>query len=74
MIDLHMQSTFIGGRRIPAEAFLMKTCARPVYNADSRSPGDFTLRKLALRVIRGAVLTDGDADRTQRNAREVPGR
>ena len=48
-----------------------KTGARLVYNTDSHSPGDFTPWKDAVRIIRGAGLTEKDAARMQENAREL---
>ena len=48
-----------------------KTGARLVYNTDSHSPGDFTPWKDAVRIIRGAGLTEKDAARMQDNAREL---
>ena len=45
--------------------------ARLVYNTDSHSPGDFTPWEDALRIIRGAGLSDGDAARMQENARAL---
>ncbi len=49
----------------------MKTGARLVYNTDSHSPGDFTPWPVALRIIRGAGLSETDAVRMQANAREL---
>jgi putative hydrolase len=49
----------------------VKCGARLVYNTDSHSPGDFTPWEDALRIIRGAGLSDGDAARMQRNARDL---
>ncbi len=49
----------------------MKTGARLVYNTDSHSPGDFTSWHDAMRIIRGAGLTEKDASRMQENAREL---
>lgn len=49
----------------------MKTGARLVYNTDSHSPGDFTPWHVAVRIIRGAGLTEKDATRMQANAREL---
>jgi histidinol phosphatase-like PHP family hydrolase len=51
----------------------MKCGARLVYNTDSHSPGDFTPWEDALRIIRGAGLTERDARRMQENARELIG-
>jgi len=48
-----------------------KTGARLVYNTDSHSPGDFTTWEDAVRIIRGAGLTEKDAARMQENAREL---
>ena len=48
-----------------------KTGARLVYNTDSHSPGDFTTWEDAVRIIRGAGLTEKDATRMQDNAREL---
>jgi histidinol phosphatase-like PHP family hydrolase len=48
-----------------------KTGARLVYNTDSHSPGDFTPWEDAVRIIRGAGLTEKDAARMQENAREL---
>jgi hypothetical protein len=42
-----------------------------VYNSDSHSPEDFTPWETALRIIRGAGLSDRDAARMQGNAREL---
>lgn len=53
-------------------ARLAEKCgARLVYNTDSHSPGDFTPWEDALRIIRGAGLSDGDAARMQENARAL---
>jgi histidinol phosphatase-like PHP family hydrolase len=52
----------------------MKCGARLVYNTDSHSPGDFTPWEDALRIIRGAGLTEREARRMQENARELIGR
>ncbi|MEW6721523.1 MAG: histidinol phosphate phosphatase domain-containing protein [Thermodesulfobacteriota bacterium] len=49
----------------------VKTGARMVYNTDSHSPGDFTPWDAALRIIRGASLTERDALRMQENARRI---
>lgn len=43
----------------------MKSGAGLVYNTDSHSPGDFTPWETALRIIRGAGLTERDAGRMQ---------
>lgn len=45
--------------------------ARLIYNTDSHSPGDFTPWGMALKIIRGAGLTEKDAVRMQANAREL---
>lgn len=45
--------------------------ARMVYNTDSHSPGDFTTWDTALRIIRGAGLSEADAGRMQKNALEL---
>ena len=52
----------------------MKVGARMVYNTDSHAPGDFTPWDKALRIIRGASLTERDAIKMQENAREIIGR
>jgi histidinol phosphatase-like PHP family hydrolase len=49
----------------------MKCGARLVYNTDSHAPGDFTPWEAALRIIRGAGLSDRDAARMQENARDL---
>jgi histidinol phosphatase-like PHP family hydrolase len=49
----------------------LKSGARMVYNTDSHSPGDFTPWETALRIIRGAGLSDRDAARMQENARNL---
>lgn len=46
----------------------VKCGAQLVYNTDSHSPEDFTPWHAALRIIRGAGLSDKDADRMQENA------
>jgi histidinol phosphatase-like PHP family hydrolase len=46
----------------------VKCGAQLVYNTDSHSPADFTPWHAALRIIRGAGLSDKDADRMQENA------
>lgn len=46
----------------------VKCGAHLVYNTDSHSPGDFTPWPAALRIIRGAGLSDRDAGRMQENA------
>jgi histidinol phosphatase-like PHP family hydrolase len=46
----------------------VKCGAQLVYNTDSHSPSDFTPWPAALRIIRGAGLSDKDADRMQENA------
>ena len=48
-----------------------KIGARMVYNTDSHSPGDFTTREIALKIIRGAGLSETDAGRMQKNALEL---
>jgi len=50
-----------------------KTGARMVYNTDSHSPGDFTYWEKALRIIKGASLSEWDAIKMQENAREIIG-
>lgn len=45
--------------------------ARMVYNTDSHSPQDFTPWESALRIIRGAGLSEADAERMQKNALEL---
>lgn len=52
-------------------AIARKTGARLVYNTDSHAPGDFTPWSTALRVIRGAGLSERDARRMQRNALDL---
>ena len=47
----------------------MKLGASLVYNTDSHAPGDFTTWETALRIIRGAGLTERDAVLMQKNAR-----
>jgi histidinol phosphatase-like PHP family hydrolase len=49
----------------------VKCGARLVYNTDSHSPGDFTPWETAIRIIRGAGLSDRDAERMQENARKL---
>ncbi|MGE5699103.1 MAG: histidinol phosphate phosphatase domain-containing protein [Deltaproteobacteria bacterium] len=49
----------------------LKCGARMVYNTDSHSPGDFTPWETAVRIIRGAGLSDRDASRMQENARNL---
>jgi putative hydrolase len=49
----------------------VKTGAGMVYNTDAHSPGDFTPWESALRIIRGASLSERDARRMQENAREI---
>jgi putative hydrolase len=49
----------------------VKCGAGLVYNTDSHAPGDFTPWETALRVIRGAGLSDADAARMQENARAL---
>jgi len=49
-------------------AIALKCGANLVYNTDSHSPGDFTPWHAALRIIRGAGLTERDARRMQENA------
>jgi histidinol phosphatase-like PHP family hydrolase len=49
----------------------VKCGARLVYNTDSHSPGDFTPWETALRIIRGAGLSEREAGRMQENAREL---
>jgi putative hydrolase len=49
----------------------MKWRAGLVYNTDSHAPGDFTPWDAALRIIRGAGLSDRDAARMQDNARRL---
>jgi len=46
----------------------VKCGAQLVYNTDSHSPGDFTPWQSALRIIRGAGLSERDAARMQENA------
>jgi histidinol phosphatase-like PHP family hydrolase len=53
-------------------ARLAKKAGAPmVYNTDSHSPGDFTPWETALRIIRGAGLTEEDALRMQENSRNL---
>jgi putative hydrolase len=53
-------------------AKLAKKCGAPlVYNTDSHSPGDFTPWQTALRIIRGAGLSEEDALRMQENSRAI---
>lgn len=49
----------------------VKTGARMVYNTDAHAPGDFTPWETALRIVRGASLSEADAERMQENAREI---
>ncbi len=49
----------------------VKTRARMVYNTDAHAPGDFTPWETAVRIIRGASLSEADAERMQENAREL---
>jgi putative hydrolase len=49
----------------------MKWGARLVYNTDSHAPGDFTPWDAALKIIRGAGLSDREAARVQDNARRL---
>jgi putative hydrolase len=49
----------------------VKTGARLVYNTDAHAPGDFTPWETALRIVRGASLSEADAVRMQGNAREI---
>jgi histidinol phosphatase-like PHP family hydrolase len=49
----------------------VKYGARLVYNTDSHAPGDFTPWETALRIIRGAGLSEKDAARMQDNARAL---
>jgi putative hydrolase len=49
----------------------VKTGARMVYNTDAHAPGDFTPWETAVRIIRGASLSDTDAERMQENSREI---
>lgn len=46
----------------------VKYGARMVYNTDSHSPHDFTPWETALRIVRGAGLSEGDARKMQGNA------
>jgi histidinol phosphatase-like PHP family hydrolase len=46
----------------------VKCGAQLVYNTDSHSPADFTPWRAALRIIRGAGLSEADAARMQKNA------
>ncbi len=53
-------------------ARLALKCGAPlVYNTDSHSPGDFTPWPTALRIIRGAGLSERDAVRMQQNALDL---
>jgi histidinol phosphatase-like PHP family hydrolase len=45
--------------------------ARLVYNTDSHSPGDFTPWETALRIIRGAGLSEEDGRRMQENSAAI---
>lgn len=49
----------------------VKTGAGMIYNTDSHAPGDFTPWDTALRIIRGASLTERDAERMQENSRRI---
>jgi len=49
----------------------VKTGARMVYNTDAHAPGDFTPWETSLRIVRGASLSEKDAERMQGNAREL---
>lgn len=49
----------------------MKYGAPLVYNTDSHAPGDFTTWETALKVVRGAGLSEKDAARMQRNALDL---
>jgi histidinol phosphatase-like PHP family hydrolase len=49
----------------------VKTGARMVYNTDAHSPGDFTRWDTALKIVRGAGLSEAEALRMQENAREI---
>lgn len=49
----------------------VKHGARMVYNTDSHSPDDFTKWETAVRIVRGAGLTEADAVRMQKNALEL---
>lgn len=49
----------------------MKTGAQLIYNTDSHAPGDFTPWDNALRIIRGASLSERDAARMQENSRRI---
>jgi len=51
----------------------IKTGARMVYNTDSHSPEDLTPWDKALRIIKGASLSERDAIKMQENAREIIG-
>ncbi len=51
----------------------MKCGARLVYNTDAHAPGDFTPWEFALRVIRGAGLSEKDAETMQENALGIIG-
>ena len=51
----------------------IKTGARMVYNTDAHSPGDFTHWDKALRIIKGASLSERDAIKMQENAKEIIG-
>jgi histidinol phosphatase-like PHP family hydrolase len=53
-------------------AALAKRVGAPlVYNTDSHGPGDYTPWETALRIIRGAGLTEADASRMQENSRGI---
>jgi histidinol phosphatase-like PHP family hydrolase len=52
----------------------VKTGAGMVYNTDSHAPGDFTSWEKALRIIRGASLSERDAIKMQENARRILGK
>lgn len=49
----------------------MKLGAPLVYNTDSHAPGDFTPWETALRIVRGAGLSERDAVRMQKNALDL---
>lgn len=49
----------------------VKNGARMVYNTDAHAPGDFTAWETALKIVRGASLSEKDAERMQQNAREL---
>jgi histidinol phosphatase-like PHP family hydrolase len=49
----------------------VKTGARMVYNTDAHAPGDFTPWETALKIVRGASLSEADAERMQENSREI---